>query len=64
MDAIKMVERIKKKKEPDNEWLDIRDEIVQFLKEEHPEEEKKLFVPFGYMEIVTMMCNALENKKK
>ena len=64
MDALKMVERIKQKKELDEEWFEIRKEITQFLKEDHPESEKKLFRPLGYMEIVTMMCNELENNKK
>ncbi len=60
MDAKSMVEKIRKKKTLDDEWLSIRDEILQFLKEDHPEEEKKMFAPFGYLEVVTMMCYALK----
>lgn len=61
-DAYEMIERIKNKKELDDEWLEMRDEIVQFLKEDHPEEEKKLFRPFGYLEVVTMICDGLKRR--
>lgn len=66
MDANKIIERIKNKKTVDDEWLEIREDILKFLQEEHPEEEKRLFRPFGYLEIVTMMCDGIErnNSKK
>lgn len=64
MDARKIIEKIKNKKELDEEWFSIRDEIVQFLSEDHTEKEKKMFRPLGYMEVVSMMCNAVENKKE
>ena len=60
MDAKQIVNRIKNKKELDEEWIEIKNDIVKFLNENHPEEEKKMFRPLGYMEVVTMMCNALE----
>ena len=59
MDAKTLVDKIKNKKTIDEEWIEIRDEVIQFLNEDHPEEEKKMFRPLGYMEVVTMMCNAL-----
>lgn len=64
MDAKTLVDKIKNKKTIDEEWLKIREEVIQFLNEDHPEKEKKLFRPLGYMEVVTMMCNAYESKKK
>ncbi|MEE0741048.1 MAG: hypothetical protein U0M21_01995 [Emergencia sp.] len=63
MDAQKIVERIRKKEELDDEWFEIYDEIVQFLKEDHPEEEKKVFRPLGYLEMVSMMCDGIEQKE-
>ena len=63
MDAKAMVEKIRNKKEFDEEWFDIRDEILQFLKEDQLEEEKKLFIPFGYLEVVTMMCDGIERNQ-
>lgn len=46
----------------DEEWLEIRDEVKAFLKSNPSEEERKLFVPLGCMEIVTMMCDGIEEK--
>jgi hexokinase len=62
MDAVEMVKRIKEKKTLDDEWFTIRDEILQFLKEDHPEEEKRMFRPLGYLEVVTMICDGLERR--
>lgn len=64
MNAYAMVEKIKHKKEVDEEWFFMRDEILQFLKEDHPEEEKRLFRPLGYLEVVTMMCDGIERKRQ
>jgi hypothetical protein len=57
-----MVKRINEKKTLDDEWFTIRDEIIQFLKEDHPEEEKRMFRPLGYLEVVTMICDGLERR--
>jgi hexokinase len=62
MDAVEMVKRIKEKKTLDDEWFTIRDEILQFLKEDHPEEEKRMFRLLGYLEVVTMICDGLERR--
>jgi hypothetical protein len=62
MDAEEMVKRINEKKTLDDEWFTIRDEIIQFLKEDHPEEEKRMFRPLGYLEVVTMICDGLERR--
>jgi hexokinase len=62
MDAEEMVKRIQEKKTLDDEWFTIRDEILQFLKEDHPEEEKRKFRPLGYLEVVTMICDGLERR--
>lgn len=64
MDPYEMVKRIRAKKELDDEWFEIRDEILRFLKEEHPKEEKELFEPLGYMEVVTMMCDGVKHMRK
>lgn len=65
MNAYEIVSRIKNGRNmPDAEWISIRDEIKEFLDSNPPEEERKLFVPFGYMEMVTMICDGIEYKKK
>lgn len=63
MDAHKIADRIMHGKDiPDKEWLEMRDEIRQFLKEDHPKEEKEIFAPFGLYEMVTMICDGIERK--
>ena len=63
MNANQIVEKIKNGKNlTDNEWFEIRDEIEKFLANNPPEEERKLFVPFGLMEVVSMVCDGIENK--
>lgn len=64
MDVEKTVEKIRKGDLSDDEWLVIRDEIRQFLKEDHPEEEKKMFRPFGYLEMVDVICLGIERMRK
>lgn len=64
LEAKEIIKKIKSKKTLDDEWYEIRDEIIKFLSEEHSEKEKKMFAPLGYLEVVTMMCNGLEAKKK
>ncbi|MCD7866007.1 MAG: hypothetical protein LUG54_08415 [Clostridiales bacterium] len=64
MNAYEVVERIRQGKiKDDDEWLQLRDDIVQFLKEEHPEEEKRCFRPFGYFEVVKMVCDGIEKRR-
>lgn len=63
MDAYKTVERIKSGKNlTDAEWIKIKEDIIEFLKNDPPEEERKLFVPFGWLEVVTMMCDGIKEK--
>ncbi len=63
MNAKEIIERIKNKKDLDNEWFDIRDEILDFLSKNPSEEEKNLFVPLGYLEMVNMMCDGIKEIK-
>jgi hypothetical protein len=62
VNAKDIVQRIKEKKTLDDEWFTFRDEIEKFLEEDHPEEEKRMFRPLGYLEVVTMMCDGLERR--
>jgi len=64
MNVKEIVEKICNGYLSDDEWLIIQDEIKQFLREDHPEEEKKLFRPFGYLEMVTMICLGIEHMRK
>lgn len=64
VDFENLIRRIKSaKNNSDDDWLQIEKDIHIFLKEEHPEEEKKAFVPLGYLEMVSMICDGIERKR-
>lgn len=53
-----MVERIKYDKTiTKDEWKEMKAEILDFLDSDAPKKEKELFAPFGYLEMVCMMCD-------
>lgn len=52
-----LMARIKKKNNTMKDWLEIKRDINQFLDEDHPIEEKELFYPLGYLEMVNMICD-------
>lgn len=63
MTTREIVEKIKNGKNlSDSEWLDIEQAILELLKTELPEEERKIFVPLGLLELVTIMCDGIRNK--
>lgn len=62
--AYDMVEYIKTKKHSDDEWLDIGRWITEFLKGNPSPEERKLFFPLGYGEMVGMMCDGIIRMRK
>ena len=47
----------------DEEWFEIRDEVIELLKGDAPEEEKKIFHPFGYLEMISIICDGVEYKQ-
>ena len=59
MDARSMAEYIRHKKTMDDEWFEIARWIDEFLKSDPPAEEKKMFVPLGCAEQVSMICDGL-----
>ena len=63
MNPYELVKKIKNKKTLDNEWFEFDKEIKEFVKTNSPEEERQLFVPLGYAEMVGMMCDGLKRRK-
>ena len=64
MNPYKLIERIKHDKTiTDDEWLQIRQEIIEFLDSDSPDEEKTLFAPLGYFEMVDIICDGIERKR-
>lgn len=49
------------KQNTDNEWLQLQKDMIQFLKEDHPESEKRKLRPLGYLEMVTMICDGIKS---
>ena len=59
-----LLKRVNSKNNSDDEWLQLQKDVHIFLQENHQEEEKKYFVPFGYSEMITMICDGIKRKKK
>ena len=64
MNAEDIVRRIENKDNTDEEWLKIHADILAFLEGDPSEEDKKIFVPFGYLEMVSMICDGIKRKEK
>lgn len=64
MNAEDIVRRIKNKDNTDEEWLKIHADILTFLEGDPSEEDKKIFVPLGYLEMVSMICDGIKRKEK
>lgn len=61
--AQEMANYINNKKGQDDEWFEIAAWIDNFLKNNPSAEEKKLFVPLGCAEVVTIICDGLWRMK-
>ena len=64
MNAEDIVRRIESKNNTDEEWLKIHADILTFLKNNPSKEDKKIFVPLGYLEMVSMICDGIKRKRK
>lgn len=52
-----LIKRVKNKSNTQEEWKQLKSDILEFLEEDHPDEEKGKFVPLGYLEMVSMICD-------
>lgn len=60
MTAQEAAEKIRHGKiKDDNEWLEVLDAIDLFMKEDHPDEEKRIFFPLGCGEVASIMCDGI-----
>lgn len=62
MTADELIEKSKKAK-TDEDWLNLLDDIEQYLKEDHPHEERIKIAPLGLSEFVFMMCDGIEDNR-
>lgn len=58
-----LINRIKKKDNTDDDWLQIHKDILEFLDSDPPPEEKIKFVPLGWLESVSMICDGILRKR-
>lgn len=62
MDVKETISVIKHNKNLTNEELmKIKSDILEFLESDAPQEEKELFYPFGYLEMVDMLLDDSED---
>lgn len=62
MSAEELISRINKKN-TDDEWLQLHKDILKFLDGNPSEEDRRKFVPLGYLETVSMICDGILRKR-
>jgi hypothetical protein len=62
MDIEDLLKRSKNRNNSDEEWLQLEQDMHQFLDEEHSEAEKRKLVPLGALESVTIICDGIKRK--
>ena len=55
--------RFENKENTYEEWLQLEKDMIQFLDEDHPAEEKKRLSPLGQLEVVTIICDGIKRRK-
>lgn len=64
MELKELLERFSKKEKTDDDWLQLKADMIQFLEEDHPIEEKQKLAPLGKFETVGMMCSIIEAERE
>lgn len=52
--------RTQNKNNSDDEWLQLEKDMHEFLKEDHPQSERKRLIPLGWLESVTIICDGIK----
>lgn len=55
--------RTQNKNNSDDEWLQLEKDMHEFLKEDHPQSERKRLIPLGWLESVTIICDGIKRKR-
>ncbi len=58
-----LVRRATTDRNSDDDWLKLQDDMIQFLKENHPEDEKKKLRPLGWLESVFIICDGIIRRR-
>lgn len=55
--------RAQNKNNSDDEWLQLEKDMHEFLKEDHPQSERKRLIPLGWLESVTIICDGIKRRR-
>lgn len=58
-----LVKRAQNKDNSDDEWLQLEKDMHEFLKEDHPQSERKRLIPLGWLESVTIICDWIKRER-
>lgn len=58
-----LVKRVQNRNNSDDEWLQLERDMQEFLREDHPVEEKRQLSPLGGLEVVTIICDGIKRKR-
>jgi hypothetical protein len=58
-----LVKRAQNKDNSDDEWLQLEKDMLEFLKEDHPQSERKRLIPLGWLESVTIICDGIKRER-
>lgn len=58
-----LIKRWENKENTDEEWLQLEKDMIQFLHEDHPQEEKKKLSPLGILESTVIICDGIKREK-
>lgn len=58
-----LVKRAQNKDNSDDEWLQLEKDMHEFLKEDHPQSERKRLIPLGWLESVTIICDGIKRRR-
>lgn len=58
-----LVKRAQNKNNSDDDWLQLEKDMHEFLKEDHPQSERKRLVPLGWLESVTIICDGIKRRR-
>lgn len=58
-----LVKWAQNKDNSDDEWLQLEKNMHEFLKEDHPQSERKRLIPLGWLESVTIICDGIKRER-
>lgn len=57
--TIELCNRAKERNKTFEQWLQLEEDIVEYLKTDCPPEERHMFVPLGWLEMVATICSGI-----